>query len=492
MYSVGRSGKKYVLFKSDGNSAEIIETIPDTSRVVGEIDGELIYSTTKGVMSASSSIRNVSNGNKKSVYFEGKTDHGFSRVLGMKKDKLWIASASNGWDSFNLWSSDGTETGTVEEFSFFGENGDVIDFRNGIFDEVLQFGDKFFFTAEGSVSGDEIWMTDGTEAGTGLLKDLNFGPYSRFLGRIGDKLFFNALGREMWATDGTTEGTVLISETETSYQLIEYKGKALFAVSDEIKRRTVEPRYKIREIWISDGTAEGSKPLLDLSVWDWELGSFHGAQGDHFFFTVKVEDVVKTVVSDGTSLGTQFLWGEEAAVYHSFKEGDSIYFLVSKGGNKEIWKSDGTVEGTVKYSDKAPANKIRGSLYSKVGGRIFYFHRNETGTVALNLFDIVSKTQTKLMDVTYEGCGDMEYTIDHITTVEENRIFFTACDKQHGCELHTSDGTKEGTIMVSDINPGADSSFPQYFYTTPDEKTIYFNANDGVHGYELYRLDISE
>ena len=80
-------------------------------------------------------------------------------------------------------------------------------------------GGTLFFAADDGVHGPELWTTDGTEAGTVLVKDIRprsataTPPSSRL---VGDTLFFAAddgvHGRELWKSDGTEAGTVLVKD----------------------------------------------------------------------------------------------------------------------------------------------------------------------------------------------------------------------------------------------------------------------------------------
>ena len=59
----------------------------------------------------------------------------------------------------------------------------------------MQLGDKLIFKATDKASGTEPWVTDGTTAGTGLLKDIFPGTASSTLSGftvLGDKLIFQA------------------------------------------------------------------------------------------------------------------------------------------------------------------------------------------------------------------------------------------------------------------------------------------------------------
>jgi ELWxxDGT repeat protein len=70
----------------------------------------------------------------------------------------------------------------------------------------------------------------------------------------------------------------------------------------------------------------------------------------------------------------------------------------------------------------------------------------------------------------------------------KNNVYFRANDGIHGYELYKSDGTKEGTLMIKDINPIDDESGFLNILTKVDD-TIYFVGNDGIHGNELYKSD---
>ena len=70
-----------------------------------------------------------------------------------------------------------------------------------------------FFGATDGVNGFELWKSDGTAAGTTLVKDINPGPSESFPGNFVDfsgALFLTAndgaTGFELWRSDGTAGG----------------------------------------------------------------------------------------------------------------------------------------------------------------------------------------------------------------------------------------------------------------------------------------------
>ena len=71
--------------------------------------------------------------------------------------------------------------------------------------------------------GWSLWKSDGTTAGTVMVKDLDtssmvHGPES--LTAVGNELFFRGYdfrnGWALWKSDGTTAGTVMVKDLDTS------------------------------------------------------------------------------------------------------------------------------------------------------------------------------------------------------------------------------------------------------------------------------------
>ena len=119
------------------------------------------------------------------------------------------------------------DVGTVDRISDFGESGGRCFGRTQIDGEVL--GNKLLFRGDDGLTGCELWITDGTHGGTMLVKDIATGvggggfPNGSYPGDFvvlaNGRAVFAAEdathGRELWTTDGTSAGTTLLKDIAT-------------------------------------------------------------------------------------------------------------------------------------------------------------------------------------------------------------------------------------------------------------------------------------
>ena len=69
-------------------------------------------------------------------------------------------------------------------------------------------------------------------------------------------------------------------------------------------------------------------------------------------------------------------------------------------------------------------------------------------------------------------------------------IYFTADNGVNGIEMWQTDGTGAGTMMVKDFAPGSDSSDPQWLSVVGNR--LVFSVDDGIHGRELWMMFLGE
>src|SRR6185503_15210418 len=119
---------------------------------------------------------------------------------------LFLFAADNGTDGVELWRTDGTPAGTFVLKDINPGAGSSNPASLTVFNNTL------FFTANDGTSGTELWKSDGTAAGTVQSKDIRLGPIGALKSEIrmafsNGQVFFAAAdathGAELWKTDGT-------------------------------------------------------------------------------------------------------------------------------------------------------------------------------------------------------------------------------------------------------------------------------------------------
>jgi ELWxxDGT repeat protein len=358
-----------------------------------------------------------------------------------------------------LWTTDGTATGArrltdLAAADPFGAAGLP----------AATIGSRLLFFADDGTDGNEPWWSDGTPEGTHRLADLCPGPCSSAgvaLAPLEDfdtghrEILFSAvtpaLGRELWRTDGTAAGTSLVrdfcdgpcssdpGDLQTSNEFtpatltaaVSTGERALWTL-DETPDETVRltppgiavargPRLAEAfaaadaefgdELWTTGGTPETTRMWADLGR-ERESGSYPillGAAGDRLIFTT--------------------------------------YFPLD---GRRLWSSDGTAAGTFPLPGRGPRLKDEGLVSVSAGGRMFLagdLHGGEGRALWA-----VDGTPGGTVRLTPSGVkvGFHLYSLG-------DRTVFDAEDPEHGNELWVSGGTPETTHLLVDLVPGPGS-----------------------------------
>jgi trimeric autotransporter adhesin len=405
--------------------------------------------------------------------------------------------ANDGANGTELWKTNAGGTALVKDLAAGSASSTLY--------ELTAVNGNVFFSANDGTNGFELWTSDGTEAGTVLVKDIDTdnaalypGSYPRYLAAFNGELYFAATepgpNFGLWKSDGTTAGTELVkivlpgqySDAVPSYLFDSY-GTLLFRVNDG---------FHGPELWTSDGTADGTELLKDV------LGGTADStpryltdMGGEIYFTaddgVNGRELWK---SDGTVGGTSMvkdiLPGPDFGYILDLKNVDGTLFLRADDGvnGAELWLSDGTEAGTVLVKDinggPAPSHP---SQMANLNGKLV-FTANDGGPTGRELWisDGTEAGTTLLKDV---RPGPNTSFIENLTVIG-GVLYFTANDGTHSRELWTSDGTEAGTVMVKDI-------FPNFYSSDPDDLTefdgeLYFAARNGTNGRELWKTDGTE
>jgi ELWxxDGT repeat protein len=339
-----------------------------------------------------------------------------------------------------------------------------------------------FFSVWDELHGMELWTSDGTEAGTRLVKELNPGLSARLHGftDVQGTVYFStqddfAIGEStLWKTDGTAAGTVAVKH-------LPFSGNDNYEPISDITHVQGTVYFIHRgQLWKSDGTAAGTTLFQQLAPDDASVQlRLDSSLGLLFFQLRTAENGTQLWRTDGTATGTVFLTqltSPTASWYDStplVTMGGAVYFL---GGDdhSQLWKSDGTPEGTVLVSemmDFVYQLSVTGStLFLTTYGTLWKSDGTAAGTQQVRSFQVSS----------------WENAVHQLTSVN-GTAYFTLGDPDSGTELWRSDGTEAGTFQVVDLWPGSGSSRPHQLLGWKNQ--LYFVANANANTLGLWTSD---
>lgn len=363
--------------------------------------------------------------------------------------------------SSHVWKTDGTESGTKQAMDLVTRfvPGDYGYYKSS---GMVELGGKMILAGSiPSIFPDsaevELFESSGTSESTKMLKDINTiytgkkvssKPFG--LTKVGDQVYFIATtheeASELWTTDGTEGGTRLVKELNENGPSFNLNGSStkhnLTAYGDRLLFTPYHPN-QWRELWVSDGSEDGTYPLTDVSK-EHSMDFYNITSiGANMIFWVDSWSINRSMwVTDGSLEGTKILReaGSPEMGTHGTEQvlgelNGQLYFMGTDGVHGfELWKTDGTVEGTAMVKDLNPG--IAPS--------------NPTGFIAFN-----------------------------------GGFHFFAESTFGNTLLWRSDGTSEGTLPV----PAWDGEHMTWFGNTVHcGEYLYFSASDIDHGQALYRI----
>jgi ELWxxDGT repeat protein len=391
----------------------------------------------------------------------------------------------------------------------------------GTVQSVVRFGDVVLFVSDDGASGEELWRSDGTAAGTTMVKDINPGnaedppePDSsdpENLTVVGGTVYFAAsdgvTGQELWRTDGTAAGTMLVEDINPGEdeepgdpdssqidQMAGVNGTLFFQATDD----TNGP-----ELWKSDGTEPGTQILNGPDG----INPTAGAGSSPYGMTA-VGTTLFFGANDG-STGTE-LWKSESPhtsavpaaninpatassnpVFFTDYNGTLLFRATDGATGIELWKSNGGPlgAGTELVEDinqnPTPSADSNPSELTVVGSTL-YLQANDGSTGAeLWKSDGTAPGTDRVADIITGTTGSTPQLLSDVG----GTLFFRAADSTAGLEPWKSNGGAlgGGTDRIADVRPGFTGSEPGTFGGFADVAgTAFFDANDGVNGQELW------
>jgi ELWxxDGT repeat protein len=382
-----------------------------------------------------------------------------------------------------LWSTDGTAAALIKDV--------CPGLCRGLNTGPAPFlGTSFFIAATGPFSQDplELWTSDGTAAGTRRFAD----PASGFqatgsldIAALGQTLFFaghNAYGVELWASDGNPGGTRLVTDLAQDAPGSDPQEPA--ALADRLLFTACDGSS--RNIWQSSGTPETTTPVTAFGF----VGCFPSpspykltAAGPWAYYWTQNGSQILLWRTDGTVSGTVQLADLESRDVDLMVLGDRVFFLqpaIGDSTRQEMWQSDGTPAGTRKVFD-LPADVGKVEFLTALGSEMYFLGHQEFFRRNLWRSDGTLAGTRKLTD------GLSFETPPHFTRVGSN-VFFAAGDNPD-LGIWKTNGTSAGTVRVRGGFSGLSGSL---FDFTALHETLYFvfeNSSSDPRVSTLWRSD---
>lgn len=291
---------------------------------------------------------------------------------------------------------------------------------------------------------------------------------------------------ELWISDGTAKGTRRLAnihpERSSRPRQLTRAGDLVFFVADD--------GFNGVELWRTDGTTDGTQLVRDIH--QGPRGSdprqMLAVGGRLVFVADDGWSGLEPWVSDGTEEGTHVLYDIHLGRRGSnpgrmVTDGVTAYFAATGPlYGRELWRTDGTEGGTKKIVD-AFANGPEDPRNLEIAqGRLFF--SASTLPYGRELWMSNGSAEgTAMVEDLRPGPEGSDPGLMHASG---DQVYFPATADGAGTELWVSDGTPSGTALVYDIQPGPQGSFPSDFIEL--DRTTLFVAT-GPQGRELWRTD---
>ncbi len=338
-------------------------------------------------------------------------------------------------NNVELWRTDGTAAGTkgikllgAPTASAYSRSYGGRVAANGVFIPV-SYGDT---SGLGSMGPSTAFFSDGTVAGT-LGSTVSVNSYAR----LNNRLLLVGYGG-FQTTDGTISGTTTYAPFPA--------GTSDAAIVAQDETRAVVRGFQVNgtQLWLTDGTTAGTRQLTQVGFGLGYSPTDAVIDGDDLYYTSVFDKTVfqaKLSASTWSAAALATTPAFDSVGVYAAQGGKLIFSGTEKGKKAALYLWDGTTNAPLGL----PVG-ISGFRSTPFGSKLLVASTDVNGNAALYINDFTATGSTLVV-----GGGKAL----SILKVDGQVAYFSFDDGTNGQELWITDGTKAGTTMLKDVNPGA-------------------------------------
>ncbi|WP_090751773.1 T9SS type A sorting domain-containing protein [Nonlabens sp. Hel1_33_55] len=354
---------------------------------------------------------------------------------------------------------------------------------------------KYFFAAETRNKGVEPWITDGTQSGTFLLKDINpngdgmvsgnfdFGRKNAFVAN--NKFFFNGNTDDenlIFTTDGSVENTKELnfgagfenSTLQNIYYLVDTYYANLLALSGETRLVQFDFTDEVSNVRVLD------EDIVNTFILE---NSLIVLKHDDFNFIYKVCKLVNNevvILKEFSQSESDFIDSRHAALLDG-----TMYFNV---GRYSLYKTDGTTNGTERISENflgSSGNLINNIISTEKNIYVTEHSDARFSRVSRKIFKLVNGVSQEI----FSDFTGFKLFFDLISSKNKLYAIITSGGIR-SVVVHDDETEQEQIINFNVLNDDLqyleDGRSPEWTHMRVNNENIFLWGNTENNGYELY------
>lgn len=402
---------------------------------------------------------------------------------------VWDSSADHG----TLLRTDGTIAGTQPILGPAGV------FNTRGYSGVRMTGGALL-PIETTANGTEPWFTDGTDAGTHLIRDLFPGPgdssysfHSAAGGAIGYQLGAPPI-QDLWFTDGSVAGTwsltarnsLLAEQGLNFYRFAPLGSDYLFwTQSDQFRLWRIQPATQALSLVRAFDTPPDAGAEIALSQ---DNPGYAG--GRPLFAMYDRVQGSEPWITDGTAAGTapiadlapQIANESSSALPVFAHDGIELFAATDNIQQRGLWRTDGTAVGTSFVAAVSPLPDYYGVHTVRRGASTFFLGTEGDGSLSLWRTDATPAGTARVQSLggtlpfgfSSTSCGEGFASLGN--------TFYFGANADTSRSLYRSDGTGTGTTAMGNFPGAAGASGADVCVLGAFGGELYFSASDSVSG----------